>query len=69
MKIRKIEVKDIDTEELEPAQQLICDCGSQDFIVYSLADGHTHLQCSQCDKVHCSNHPPEIKAEEYGFSE
>ncbi len=64
MKIRNIKVKNIDTEELESAQQLICDCGSEDFIVYSLADNHTHLQCSKCDEVHCSNHPPTPTAEE-----
>jgi len=72
MKIRKINVKNIDTEELEPAEQLICDCGSENFIVYSLADNHTHLQCSACGEVACSKRPPvatDEESEEWDLSE
>ena len=78
MKIRKIKIKNQETDELVKAEQLICDCGQADFIVYSIGEDHTHLQCTSCDQVHCSLNPsPKVEdipskticEESGGFSE
>ena len=53
---KQIEIINQDTGELADAEQLVCGCGCDAFIVYRIEEDHMHLQCANCTDVICSKY-------------
>jgi hypothetical protein len=44
------------TGERLPARQLVCPCGSEEFVVFLIGEDdltHPHLQCIVCEETFC----------------
>ena len=56
MQTKPINVLNQDTGEFIDSEALMCDCGGHEFLVYKVGcdNNHVHLQCTRCDKPHCS---------------
>ncbi len=65
MKSKTINALNLDDGTTKEAVQMVCECGSESFIVYGLEPGHVHLQCTECETSHCSKKEPGEETEAF----